>query len=62
MPCQLLFCKRGVVAHFLTAEVQEGWIRPVPGGLPALKSSYKQSAVGKLGVVLAEGRFAPSGG
>ena len=51
-----------MVAHFLTAEVQEGWIRPVPGGLPALKSSYKQSAVGKLGVVLAEGRFAPSGG
>ena len=45
-------CQQELVA----AEVAEGFVAPVPGGLPALRQQFGQVAVGKLGVVLAEGR------
>ena len=45
-------CQQELVA----AEVAEGFVAPVPGGLLALRQQFGQVAVGKLGVVLAEGR------
>ncbi|CAE7737362.1 LRRC45 [Symbiodinium sp. KB8] len=44
------------VDRLLQAEVSEGWIAEVPGGLPALKRQYDRSAVGKLGLVKAPDR------
>ena len=45
-----------VVDELLQTELREGWIRLVPGGDEELRRTYPHSAVGKLGVVLAEGR------
>ena len=39
-------------------ELQQGWIREVTGGLPALRQQYRLCAVGKLGLVQASGRIA----
>ena len=44
------------VDRLLQAEVSEGWIAEVPGGLSALKRQYSGSAVGKLGLVKAPDR------
>ena len=44
------------VDRLLQAEVSEGWIAEVPGGLPALKRQSNRSAVGKLGLVKAPDR------
>ena len=44
------------VDRLLKAEVSEGWISKVPGGLSALKRLYRRSAVGKLGLVKAPDR------
>ena len=44
------------VDRLLQAEVSEGWISEVSGGLPALKRQYSRSAVGKLGLVKAPDR------
>ena len=44
------------VDSLLQAELSEGWVRKVPGGLPQLQSQYVHSAVGKLGLVKAHGR------
>ena len=44
------------VDRLLQAEVSEGWIAEVEGGLPALKRRYNRSAVGKLGLVKAPDR------
>ena len=41
-----------LVDGLLDAELQEGWIRPVPGGDAALRQLYQRTAVGKLGVVV----------
>ena len=45
-----------LVEELVAAEVADGFVAPVPGGLDALRQQYDQVAVGKLGVVLAEGR------
>ena len=45
-----------VVDSLLASELQAGWIREIPGGDEELRSLYKHTAVGKLGVVLAPGR------
>ena len=45
-----------LVEELVEAEVADGFVAPVPGGLEALRQQYDQVAVGKLGVVLAEGR------
>ncbi|CAE7210243.1 unnamed protein product [Symbiodinium sp. CCMP2592] len=45
-----------VVDELLEAELAEGWIALVPGGDAELRRRYNRTAVGKLGVVLAEGR------
>ncbi|CAE7236031.1 unnamed protein product [Symbiodinium sp. CCMP2592] len=45
-----------VVDELLEAELAEGWIALVPGGDAELRRRYTRTAVGKLGVVLAEGR------
>ena len=37
-------------------ELQQGWIREVAGGLPALREQYRLCTVGKLGLVQAPGR------
>ena len=39
------------VDALLAEEVREGWIRELPGGLPALQARYRYSAIGKLGLV-----------
>ena len=44
------------VDRLLQAEVSEGWIAEVPGGLAALKRQYNRSVVGKLGLVKAPDR------
>ena len=45
-----------LVEELVAAEVQDGFIAHVPGGIEALRLQYDQVAVGKLGVVIAEGR------
>ena len=45
-----------LVEELVAAEVADGFVAPVPGGLAVLRQQYDQVAVGKLGVVLAEGR------
>ena len=45
-----------IVADLIQAEIADGFIEPVPGGLSALKHMYSRTAVGKLGVVLAPNR------
>ncbi|CAE7247983.1 unnamed protein product, partial [Symbiodinium pilosum] len=45
-----------LVDGLLDAELQEGWIRPVPGGDAALRQLYQRTAVGKLGVVVSPDR------
>ena len=45
-----------VVDELLASELEEGWIKLVPGGDAELRRLYPVSAVGKLGLVLAEGR------
>ena len=47
-----------VVDELLAAELQMGWIRIrlIPGGDSEKRRMYSVTAVGKLGVVLAEGR------
>ena len=45
-----------LVQELIAAEVREGFIAHVPGGIKSLNEHYEQVAVGKLGVVLAEGR------
>ena len=44
-----------IVDSLLASELQAGWIREIPGGDEELRSLYKHTAVGKLGVVLAPG-------
>ncbi|CAE7452587.1 unnamed protein product, partial [Symbiodinium necroappetens] len=44
------------VDELLLEELAQGWIAIVPGGDDELRREYSVSAVGKLGVVLAEGR------
>ena len=44
------------VDTLLREEVEEGWIREVPGGVAALRDQYAHCAVGKLGLVQAPGR------
>ena len=46
----------GIVDQLITEELQAGFIELVPGGLAELQEKYGRTAVGKLGVVLAEGR------
>ena len=41
-----------LVDDLLAKELDEGWIRPVPGGDAELASRYRHTAVGKLGVVV----------
>lgn len=45
-----------VVAQLIEEELHAGFIELVPGGLQELHSRYDRTAVGKLGVVIAEGR------
>ena len=45
-----------LVRALIAAEVSEGFIAHVPGGIKSLNEHYEQVAVGKLGIVLAEGR------
>ena len=45
-----------IVDQLVEEELQAGFIELVPGGLEELQASYSRTAVGKLGVVLAEGR------
>ena len=45
-----------IVADLIQAELADGFIEAVPGGLDELKQMYSRTAVGKLGVVLAPNR------
>ena len=45
-----------IVDDLLAKELDEGWIRPVPGGDAELASRYRHTAVGKLGVVVSPDR------
>ena len=45
-----------IVDELLLEELAQGWIAIVPGGDDELRREFPFSAVGKLGVVLAEGR------
>ena len=45
-----------LVDDLLATELEEGWIRPVPGGDAELVSRYCHTAVGKLGVVVSPDR------
>ena len=45
-----------IVDELLLEELAQGWIATVPGGDDELRREFPVSAVGKLGVVLAEGR------
>ena len=45
-----------IVDDLLQEELAQGWIAIVPGGDEELRRKYSVSAVGKLGVVLSEGR------
>ena len=46
------------VDNLVQEELQQGWIREVTGGLPALRQQYRLCAVGKLGLVQAPPRLA----
>jgi hypothetical protein len=45
-----------LVQELVQDEVQAGFVAHVPGGIQELKSKFKRAAVGKLGVVITEGR------
>ena len=45
-----------IVQQLVEEELQAGFIELVPGGLAELQASYSRTAIGKLGVVIAEGR------
>ena len=45
-----------IVAELIQEELDAGFIAHVPGGLSELKQQFERTAVGKLGVVTAEGR------
>ena len=45
-----------LVRELIAEEVASGFIAMVPGGLQELQQQYPKTAVGKLGLVLAEGR------
>ena len=45
-----------LVRELIAEEVASGFIALVPGGLQELQQQYPKTAVGKLGLVLAEGR------
>ena len=45
-----------IVQTLISEEVNNGFIAKIEGGLQELKNRYQQTAVGKLGLVLAEGR------
>ena len=45
-----------IVEQLVEEELQAGFIELVPGGLAELQASYSRTAIGKLGVVIAEGR------
>eukprot|EP00435_Cladocopium_sp_Y103_P007137 s4429_g2.t1 len=49
-----------IVQQLIDEEVESGFIEPIPGGMSQLKESYEEIAVGKLGLVLAEGRVVDS--
>lgn len=44
-----------IVAELIEEELTAGFIAHVPGGVPELQQLYHRTAVGKLGVVIAEG-------
>ena len=46
-----------LVDDLLATELQEGWIRPIPGGDAELSRRYRHTAVGKLGVVVSSDRL-----
>ena len=39
------------VDNLIQEKLQQGWIKEVTGGLPALRQQYSLCAVGKLGLV-----------
>ena len=45
-----------LVDGLLATELQEGWIRPIPGGDAELARRCRRTAVGKLGVVVSSDR------
>ena len=45
-----------LVRELIEDEVASGFNEHVPGGLAELHASYSKTVVGKLGVVIAEGR------
>ena len=45
-----------IVQSLIQEELDAGFIAHVPGGVPQLKQMYSETAIGKLGVVLAPGR------
>eukprot|EP00435_Cladocopium_sp_Y103_P028775 s1489_g7.t1 len=45
-----------IVQQLVDDQVAAGFIEPIPGGIPQLEASYQKIGVGKLGLVLAEGR------
>ena len=45
-----------LVRQLVQEEVDAGFVRLVPGGVAELKAKYDRMAIGKLGVVIAEGR------
>ena len=45
-----------IVDELIQEEPDAGFIALVPGGVPELQQQYQRTAVGKLGVVIAEGR------
>ena len=45
-----------IVDDLIQAELADGFIAHVPGGLEELKTMYSRTAVGKLGLVLAPNR------
>ena len=45
-----------IVEDLINEELAAGFIALVPGGVPELQKQFQRTAVGKLGVVIAEGR------
>ena len=45
-----------LIKDLIAEEVKQGFISLIPGGMKELQSRYEKIAVGKLGLVLAEGR------
>ena len=45
-----------LVRELIADEVAVGFIEHVPGGMKELQSTYSKTAVGKSGIVIAEGR------